>query len=349
MLRPTTPLRLIQGLAGLTALLMGLTVSHAQDQPTDSPSTEQRAKAKAFPVKTTVGATFSTSAVFDEDPVNELGLTYFGKVGYKLTGWLSLSLNAAVNQSFVLLDEPTCGDLRLADPASCRGAADDAKPSEPEFQVTRNNRFELSDVGLGAHAKTPIPLTEELSIGVTHTLMVFAPTSWISRHRAMILAVRYQAAIGLPKLVKGLSLSLVPSTSYRFHQYAETIGAGAPITQLHLGTRLALGYTLPKFGRFGELSAGASVGTQYLRRYEMCAEKAGPDVTLEGTCGYAVDPTRWRQQWNWEAHLGYSVLGWLNTGLAMGHGEPVLRHGVKNIDFFDRNRTRLSFTLSGSF
>jgi hypothetical protein len=337
--------RLSNILVGLTVLLLGLSVSYAQGLQTKQDDAKKAGE--GFPVHVLGGTTLSTSAVIDDDPANEIGAVYFGRATYALDRF-TFFLSAAVFQSFTLQDEPTCGDLRVADPASCRGAGDDALPSEPDFQVSRNNQFELSDLGLGVATQTPIKLDDDLSVGIRHELAVFAPTSWTSRHRNMYLALRYRTRFMMPKLVKGLSLLALTRASYRFHQYAETIGA-APITQLDLGGRLAADYSVFASETFGSFGVGASFGTQYLRRYEMCADKAMPDVDIEGTCGYAIDPTRWRQQWDWEAHLNYSALGWLSTGLSIGHGEPVLRNGVRNVDFFDRNRTRISLTLMGAY
>ncbi len=311
------------------ALCLSASGAYAQGLQTTQDDA-RKAVGEAFPVRVLGLAQFSAPAAVDDDPANDLQAAYLLRVTYTLNPTFSVWVAGGVSQRFFQANEVTCGDLRALPnymASECNGLPDDVwDPTHHTEEAA--GAFELLDTVLAGVARTPVKLSEDLTLRIMHELAAILPTSRISKAQDLYAAARYRTRFLLPNVLPNLTVLAIPRVSYRFHRYAEAAGQSGPaITQLDVGARVGADYSLPV-----SMGVGASAGTRYLRRY----------ANREGDA-------RWLQTWDYEAHLTYSPLAWLNFGLGLEHGEPVIRNGVRNIDLFDRDRTRYTFTALATY
>lgn len=314
----------------LLALCAGAGVAFGQGLQTTQDDA-RKAVGEPFPVNVLGLVQFAAPAALDDDPANDLSAAYFMRVTYTINKTFQFWVAGGVSQRFFQAEELTCGYSRSLPnymASECNGLPDDA--IDPVHQSEEAvNQFELFDTVLAGVARTPVKLSEDLNLRIMHEVAAIFPTSRVSRARDLFVAGRYRTRFLIPNVLPRLTVLAIPRFSYRWHQYAESDGqaASGALTQLDVGARVGADYSLPL-----GMGVGGSVGTQYLKRY---ANREGQDL--------------WTQNWDWEAHLLYSPLSWLNFGLAVEHGEPVIRNGVRNVDFFDRNRTRYTFTALAAY
>ncbi|MCA9545312.1 MAG: hypothetical protein KC613_13000 [Myxococcales bacterium] len=323
--------RVVQHLAAAAlTLCVGATVAYGQGLQTKQDDA-RKGVGEPFPVNVLGLVQFSAPVALDDDPGNDLQAAYLLRATYTIDRTFQFWVAGGAQQRFFQADEVTCGYSRSLPnymASECNGLPDDAwDPAHHTEEAV--SQFELLDTVLAGVARTPVKLNEDLTLRIMHEAAAIFPTSRVSRARDLFVAGRYRTRFLIPNVLPNLTVLAIPRFSYRWHRYAESAGqAGSGgITQLDVGARAGLDYNLPL-----NMGVGGSAGTQYLKRY---ANREGEDL--------------WQQLWDWEVHLTYGPLAWLNFGLAVEHGEPVIRNGVRNIDFVDRNRTAFTFTALASY
>lgn len=291
-MRRRTPLPAPLVAAGL--VLCG-SVAQAQLVPLDELAESRR---EAWPVKTSVIAQYTALVVTDDDPANDRSIQYLLRARGKVFPGGTAVLGIGLNQRFVAEED--------------------------------DSSLRLSDTLIGFEWATPVKLSEEKTLSLTHVLWGFLPTSRASSERDLIFAPVWQLRAAM-EVLPGLSVGAVPYFRYRFHRYAERAGpTGELNTQLDFGVRGGLDYDLISSKRFGSWSAGLSMGTAYARAYD------------------ARDPTGqdpWSQAYDWEVHTFYNPLPFLLMGLTLQQGAPLLRGGVANAVLFHRDETEWAATL----
>ncbi len=246
---------------------------------------------------------FRMLAVSDEAPENGMALVFETRISAEVFENATGYLRAGLLQSYA--------------------------PPEPD-----ESSWYIQDVRPGFAYKTPVQLTDDRKLGITHDLAVFLPTSRASQNQDLYAAPMYTLKLS-HEVLKGFHVVAIPHFRYRFHQYAERVGPGAPMnTQLDTGIHGALEYG---FGvGFGEMSLGGSVGSIWLRRYP-----SRDDYESE-----ASDQAPWFQVYDYEVHVAYTPIEYATVAVSLEHAGSVLRDGVVNTFLFHRDETELVFTLS---
>lgn len=197
--------------------------------------------------------------------------------------------------------------------------------------------FRLLDSRLGLAWRTPVDLGGQ-KLGILNELSVFLPTSRNSQLQDMIVAPQARVQFML-RPVKGLTLALSPRFRYRFHTYAERAGLNGPMNvQIDTGVRAGADYAMVRFEKAGSIGIGASTGTTYVKKYD----------SRESYTSDASDQGVWLQVYDWEAHVTYSVSKF-NFAVSVEQGGNVLRNGVVNTFFTQRDETELVFSAFAMF
>jgi hypothetical protein len=283
------------------SLLLGLTAAaQAQVRPDEGAE-----PGEAPLVQTTLSSQFLMLAVVDEDPENDQLMLYSVRARGQVFDGGSVFLGAGLRQAFT------------------------AEPDE--------SGFDLRDTQLGFSWRTKVPLGTDLDLGLTHEASVFLPTSRASRAQDLYLAPQVKLGLSLEP-IRGLTLATGPRFRYRFHEFAERAGTGGGMnTQLDTGIGLAADYQVFESKRFGGVTVGLSMGSDWFRKYD----------SREGYESEFSDQGVWLQQYSWGAHIGY---GWkmFELDIALDQGGPVLRDGVVNTFLVQRDETTLGFTLAAT-
>lgn len=198
--------------------------------------------------------------------------------------------------------------------------------------------FRLLDSRVGLAWRTPIDLGGGQKLGILNELSVFLPTSRNSQLQDMIVAPQARVQFML-RPAKGLSLALSPRFRYRAHTFAERAGLNGPMNvQIDTGVRAGIDYTAVRFAKAGSIGVGASTGTTYVRKYD----------SRESFTSEQSDQGVWLQVYDWEAHVTYSISKF-NFAVSVEQGGNVLRNGVVNTFFTQRDETELVFSAFAMF
>ena len=198
--------------------------------------------------------------------------------------------------------------------------------------------FRLLDSRIGLAWRTPVDLGGGKKLGILNELSVFLPTSRTSQLQDIIAAPQARVQF-MFQPVKGLSLALSPRFRYRFHTFAERAGLNANMNvQIDTGVRAGIDYTAIRFEKAGSIGVGTSTGTTYIRKYD----------SRESFTSEQSDQGVWLQVYDWEAHVTYSV-SMFNFAVSVEQGGNVLRNGVVNTFFAQRDETELVFSAFAMF
>lgn len=293
--------------------------------PTLTPSADQAVEDEveaSRPYQFGAGLSFRMLAVEDEDPANDRLLLYSVNASVEPFERGSVFIRTGFTQAFVVEDggEVTVGGRTF------------------EVEGT-DEALQMQDTQIGIAYKTPIELTNDRTLGLSHTLKLFLPTSRISRARDMYLAPQ-GVVTASSRIVGDLNAQLSTSFRYRFHAFAERAGTeGGMNTQLDTGVRFGLAYGLIDSPTFGTLGVGATTLSSWSRTYESRDEHEAA----------TADAGVWLQTWGWSVGLDYTPIEYVTAAVAVEHGMPVLRNGVANVDFLHRDATELVFSVSGQY
>ena len=198
--------------------------------------------------------------------------------------------------------------------------------------------FRLLDSRIGLAWRTPVDLGGGKKLGILNELSVFLPTSRNSQLQDMIVAPQARVQFMLQP-IKGMTVALSPRFRYRAHSFAERAGLNAPMNiQIDTGIRGGIDYTAVRFEKAGSIGVGASTGTTYVRKYD----------SRESFTSEQSDQGVWLQVYDWEAHVTYSV-SMFNFAVSVEQGGNVLRNGVVNTFFTQRDETELVFSAFAMF
>jgi hypothetical protein len=198
--------------------------------------------------------------------------------------------------------------------------------------------FRLQDAQVGMTYAHRVALgTKQLDL--VHDLAVFLPTSRPSLTQHLYAAPQYLLTASV-EVLPDLVLSAAPNFRYRFHRYAERSGFGAGMnTQWEAGAHGGLDYTFWKTGLVGDLSLGASGGSTWYRKFD----------SRDDHDSATSDQGFVQQLYDWEAHVAWQFLPRLGLTVSLEQGGPVLRDGIVNTFFVQRDETELAFTLAGAY
>ena len=203
----------------------------------------------------------------------------------------------------------------------------------------RGARF--NDVRLGADYLHSVPLQgwEGRAVSFQHRLFADLPTSREAQRedmRASLTVLERVRINPLPFLFTGVDLI----GGYRFHKYAERAGLeGGPLPRANFDGRVVVEAFPFQSATFGSILLGASGGIGYTRNYE----GRDPDPTVSG------ESAEWSQRYNWQGYLYYLPKPYLWAGVSIGHGPQVLRDGVRQTDFVNRDVTQMAFSMIGIY
>ncbi len=282
----------------------------------DELATEAKVEAPKKPWKVGASVTFSRLFIGDEDPANDMALVYGAKAsgtGLGVTGFIA----AGVRERFT--DEVEGGNVRL------------------------------QDTRIGASYATPVDLGDDLELGIKHQLQFYLPTSKTSRDRDLYVAPMATVSLGIEP-VEGLSFGLSPHFRYRFHGTALRRG-GSGNVQYDTGVQAGVDYTLA-LGAFGDLTAGFSGGSVWVRKYDAPSNSDIDDRDLipgNATASLPNDTEQTFQTYDYEVHLAYTPISFATLTVALEQGGGVLRNGVVNTFLFHRDETQLVVALSGTY
>ncbi len=247
---------------------------------------------------------FRTLAITDDDPANGRSLLYSARAGYTfLKGSLQVFGQIGATQNFTA-EEGETGFL---------------------FQDVQASAIYMHSVDLKA-------LSIPRKLQLMYLARLFFPTSRASRNQDLYLGTR-AAVVARINVLGGLFFRMTGIFDYRFHQFAEREGPGAPLnTQLVAGGAWALDYILMQSSRFGVLLVGADLWTTNAKTY----------ASVDGEFS-------WRPRFGWDAYVSYSPLAYLTVGVSLEQGARVLRNGIVNIDAGNRDTTEVALTLTGRY
>jgi hypothetical protein len=268
------------------------------------------------PWKVGASVTFSRLVVGDDDPENDMALTYGAKASGKAAG-VTAFLGVGLRSVFT-----------------------DATGIPPD---------RLQDTRVGASYATPVELGDGLELGIKHQLELFLPTSTVSQKRDLYVAPMASVSLGMEP-IEGLSVGLSPHFRYRFHGTALRHGGSANV-QYDTGVHVDADYTLA-LGKFGDLTAGFSTGTVWVHKYDAPsnADIAADDlISGSATASLPNDTEQTFQTYDYEVHLAYTPLPYASLSVGLEQGGGVLRNGVVNTFLFHRDETQLVVSLSGSY
>ena len=199
--------------------------------------------------------------------------------------------------------------------------------------------FRLTDTTLSLSYGQTLPVGPK-SIDVSHELAFALPTSRASSRQDLYVAVGYTLSLSMD-LVSGLTASVSPNARYRAHAFAERAGmAGVMNTQWEFGSHLGLDYTLLDLGdELGNLTLGASGGWTWFRQYDAVDQHASV---------YA-DSGAWNQGYDYEAHVAYVFLERYSLTTSIEQGSNVLRDGIVNVSWFNRDEVELALAFGARF
>lgn len=277
------------------------------------------------PYEVRLDLSYRMLAVVDEDPANDQLLSYDLRGTVRPFANASVFVATGVTQGFV---------------AESGGTVRVPTTGGDGFRVDgEDSALRMQDTQVAFSYRTPVDLTAERKLGITHTLKVFLPTSRESRARDLYLAPQVIMALA-SEVVDGLTASTAAAFRYRFHAYAETASAeGTPITELDTSMRFGLDYLILDSAIAGTLSTSAAVVSSWSRRHD----------ARDAHQADSADPGAWLQSWGWSWGLEYAPIRYLAVSAAVEHGMPVLRGGIVNVDFLHRDATELVFGLTGRY
>ncbi len=260
----------------------------------------------ARPYSLSLGVQLRTLAVSDEDPANDRGLYYRAELGWKVTDDVRGFIRAGVTHRFV--------------------------------QVGTSPAVRFTDMLIGFGYTTAVEVGAGQKIDLAAQLGLYLPTSRVSQRQSLYAAPDLSLGASWAP-VSWVSLDMGLHGNYRFMQYAERAGPGAPLnTQLVMGGSLGLAF-VPYKTDASRVSLGASVSTN-LRKHYAAAE------TFESPTSDAV---YWDQFYGWSVFAAWAPLPWLTATLALEQGGPVLRDGVVNVFFTKLEETELVMGLSARY
>ncbi len=295
--------------AGLLLALIFALPAHAEEEAEAVGAGTVQAEAEKAPErfwKVGGAVQYRTLIVTDEEPANTMALIY------QLSGSAKVFENATAFAGISLVER---------------------------FVTTVDQSgFRLGDFKAGFRYKTPVELTDDLSLGLTHQAELIAPAGYSSQTRDMILAGALTEKFSISP-VEGLSIGFNPRFRYFWHEYAERAGPGAPNnTQLDIRVGGGVGYSM-ELGSAGTIGTSFGAGTQWYRRYD----------SIDDHVSETSDAGFWGQVFDYGWSLDYTPLKYVTVSAALEHGSSVLRSGIVNPIAFHRDETELAFTVSGSY
>lgn len=127
---------------------------------------------------------------------------------------------------------------------------------------------------------------------------------------------------------------------YGFYKYAEQAGPqGTALPQAATQSTLVVEYFPFHHDKWGSILIGVDGGLGWTLLH-----RARGGETPDGE-----DPNRWRQDYAWDAYAYYLPLNWLWLGVAVSHSMNVLRDGVVNPDFVNRDATLLMASVTALY
>ncbi|MCC7385185.1 MAG: hypothetical protein IT384_25280 [Deltaproteobacteria bacterium] len=250
-------------------------------------------------------------AVTDTDPANDIGVIWSGEVAVEVFKSGIAFGRLGVLQSFV------------------------SSIDHPAFQ------FQDIQVGMSYHHALPAAALglEDREVELTYYGSIYIPTSLASSRQTMILTPELRGRADL-MVVDDLTLSLDLRFQYRFHEFAERLGPGAPMnTQLVLAGTLGAAYDLYKDEKIGAISVGVDLLTGLAKRYP----------SRESFESDASSQSFWNQSFGWDVYVSYAPLSYLQAAISVEQNGPVLRSGIVNTFFTKLEETELVFTLSARY
>ena len=198
--------------------------------------------------------------------------------------------------------------------------------------------FRLQDSQIGLNYVHAVELGAK-QLDFAHDLALFLPTSRPSLTQHLYVAPQYLLTASM-EVLPDLIIAVVPNFRYRFHRYAERSGFGAGMnTQWELGLHGGVDWIFLKTSAVGDFGVGASAGSTWNRKFD---SRDDYDASTSDQ-GYV------QQIYDWEGHATWQFLPQLGLTVAVEHGGPVLRDGIVNTFFVQRDETELSFTLAGAY
>jgi hypothetical protein len=252
--------------------------------------------------------------VVDEDPANDRAMLYNLRADVRAFEKATAYVRVGMQQKFIA--EPSESGFLLQDTVT---------------GLTYKHKLDL--------AKWDVP--RELTFA--HQGLVYWPTSRASQNQALVMAPELKSDVSV-QAIPHLTVGGEGRMQYRWHRYAERAGYGGGMnTQYVFGTRGYVefdGFPIPE--KFGSVSVSADVSSNWQRRYS-------PRESLEAG---SVQPTSWNwyQSYGWDASVGYTPKQLpVTLSMSVEHGGGVLKNGIVNTFFANRDETELVFSLSGKF
>ena len=258
------------------------------------------------------GVEYRRLAIADEDPRNDMSLSWKLGATVKLFEGGSFFLGTRLNQHFVA-EEGESG-FRLAD------------------TVAGLNYFQTLSTDFGQSIAKEVYAKQ--------TALVYLPTSRDSSNQDMRFALQLQTE-ELIALTPDLLMGFDGMVQYRNHQYAERAGLhGGMNTKYAARTGVLVEYALPLSDLMdGRLAMGLYGSTTWRNRY------LSIDEHVSNTSSAAL----WLQDYGWEAYIEYTPVPSLTVALSAEQGGNVLRSGIVNTFFAHRDETDVVLRLTGRY